>query len=218
MLAQVEDIVADALQREVAVRRRRGHAFRIFEDAPAVLQRPRDTRDTEPRQFLVWSGRRDSNPRRPAWKAGTLPTELLPRVAAVERRPPHTWHCSIAPPRCQFRRALASLRPVGNSAHRCPLAAAHSAHRRPRPDVPRHPRLSLAPSLCNWGHLSVAPRGRRGYTVHGGRSRRGAPHHILAHSGRERKRHHAPPHCSPSRLFPLCHIHLSGSCGILRHA
>ena len=24
------------------------------------------------------SGRRDSNPRQPAWKAGTLPTELLP--------------------------------------------------------------------------------------------------------------------------------------------
>ena len=26
-----------------------------------------------------WSGGRDSNPRHPAWKAGTLPTELLPR-------------------------------------------------------------------------------------------------------------------------------------------
>ena len=25
-----------------------------------------------------WSGRRDSNPRRPAWEAGILPTELLP--------------------------------------------------------------------------------------------------------------------------------------------
>ena len=29
--------------------------------------------------FLLWSGRRDSNPRQPAWKAGTLPTELLPQ-------------------------------------------------------------------------------------------------------------------------------------------
>jgi integrase/recombinase XerD len=27
----------------------------------------------------MWSGRRDSNPRPPAWKAGTLPTELLPQ-------------------------------------------------------------------------------------------------------------------------------------------
>ncbi len=27
-----------------------------------------------------WSGRRDSNPRQPAWKAGTLPAELLPHV------------------------------------------------------------------------------------------------------------------------------------------
>ena len=26
----------------------------------------------------LWSGRRDSNPRRPAWKARALPTELLP--------------------------------------------------------------------------------------------------------------------------------------------
>ncbi len=26
----------------------------------------------------LWSGRRDSNSRQPAWKAGTLPTELLP--------------------------------------------------------------------------------------------------------------------------------------------
>ena len=26
-----------------------------------------------------WSGRRDSNPRHPAWKASALPTELLPR-------------------------------------------------------------------------------------------------------------------------------------------
>src|SRR5437868_10400887 len=32
------------------------------------------------RRFLVGSGRRDSNPRQPAWKAGTLPTELLPHI------------------------------------------------------------------------------------------------------------------------------------------
>jgi hypothetical protein len=30
------------------------------------------------RRFREKSGRRDSNPRQPAWKAGTLPTELLP--------------------------------------------------------------------------------------------------------------------------------------------
>ena len=28
--------------------------------------------------LCLWSGRRDSNSRQPAWKAGTLPTELLP--------------------------------------------------------------------------------------------------------------------------------------------
>ncbi len=31
---------------------------------------------------LLWSGRRDSNPRQPAWKAGTLPAELLPPFRA----------------------------------------------------------------------------------------------------------------------------------------
>ena len=29
--------------------------------------------------LYLWSGRRGSNPRQPAWKAGTLPTELLPQ-------------------------------------------------------------------------------------------------------------------------------------------
>src|SRR5919202_1590196 len=29
------------------------------------------------------SGRRDSNPRQPAWKAGTLPTELLPLASKM---------------------------------------------------------------------------------------------------------------------------------------
>ena len=42
--------------------------------------------DQEPR---VWSGRRDSNPRHPAWKASAPPTELLPlaesRRASCER-------------------------------------------------------------------------------------------------------------------------------------
>ncbi len=30
--------------------------------------------------LLKWSGRRDSNPRQPAWKAGTLATELRPHL------------------------------------------------------------------------------------------------------------------------------------------
>ncbi len=32
------------------------------------------------------SGRRDSNPRQPAWKAGTLPTELLPQSRGARTR------------------------------------------------------------------------------------------------------------------------------------
>src|SRR2546421_8492895 len=34
------------------------------------------------RRFRQKSGRRGSNPRQPAWKAGTLPTELLPHSYA----------------------------------------------------------------------------------------------------------------------------------------
>ena len=36
-------------------------------------------RETAQLRDLVWSGRRGSNPRPTAWKAVTLPTELLPR-------------------------------------------------------------------------------------------------------------------------------------------
>src|SRR3954471_20752923 len=40
--------------------------------------------------FFWQSGRRDSNPRQPAWKAGALPTELHPRT----REPANTYeHC-----------------------------------------------------------------------------------------------------------------------------
>ena len=34
----------------------------------------------------IWSGRRDSNPRHPAWKAGALPAELHPRDCFVVGR------------------------------------------------------------------------------------------------------------------------------------
>src|SRR4051812_25679510 len=34
---------------------------------------------------IAWSGGRDSNPRQPAWEAGTLPTELPPRSQASIR-------------------------------------------------------------------------------------------------------------------------------------
>src|SRR5688500_10166023 len=36
---------------------------------------------------LRWSGRRDSNPRHPAWKAGTLPAELHPPFGSTPTRP-----------------------------------------------------------------------------------------------------------------------------------
>ena len=35
---------------------------------------------------ILWSGRRDSNSRQPAWKAEALPTELLPLKAIRQTR------------------------------------------------------------------------------------------------------------------------------------
>lgn len=47
-----------------------------------ALRRPKKS----PRhRGLFWSGRRDSNPRPPAWEAGALPTELLPHSVEVWR-------------------------------------------------------------------------------------------------------------------------------------
>ena len=40
---------------------------------------------------LAWSGRRDSNSRHPAWKAGALPTELLPLACLSNKT------CSLHP-------------------------------------------------------------------------------------------------------------------------
>ncbi len=37
----------------------------------------------EPAGSFIWSGRRGSNSQHPAWKAGTLPIELLPQYALV---------------------------------------------------------------------------------------------------------------------------------------
>ena len=44
-------------------------------------------------KYVFLSGRRDSNPQQPAWKAGTLPIELLPQVVTNLGYPSHffTW-------------------------------------------------------------------------------------------------------------------------------
>lgn len=50
---------------------------------------PRTHSTTELRRlifvYLIWSGRRGSNPRPTAWKAVALPTELLPLVAPIRK-------------------------------------------------------------------------------------------------------------------------------------
>jgi hypothetical protein len=68
----------------------------------ARFARSRNRREVLPESSALWSGRRDSNPRRPAWKAGTLPTELLPQAGARTRGPLvtcyHTQSASASPP------------------------------------------------------------------------------------------------------------------------
>ena len=43
-----------------------------------------------------WSGRRGSNPQQPAWKAGTLPIELLPQMALQAGLEPATQRLTAA--------------------------------------------------------------------------------------------------------------------------
>src|SRR5690606_40776799 len=54
------------------------------------------------------SGRWDSNPRRSAWKADALPTELLPQNGGAARRP-HRWRALDSN---QRRRMPAGLQPA----------------------------------------------------------------------------------------------------------
>ncbi len=55
-----------------------------------------------------WSGRRDSNPRQPAWKAGTLPTELLPQLRAYSK-PKNNFCQNRVPALPKTRSSLAYL-------------------------------------------------------------------------------------------------------------
>ena len=57
-------------------------------------------------KLASWSGRRDSNPRQPAWKAGTLPTELLPQNRIYFS--PKTQLCQTGSP-CLTKNAATEL-------------------------------------------------------------------------------------------------------------
>jgi hypothetical protein len=58
----------------------------------------------------IWSGRRDSNPRHPAWKARALPTELLP-LATRDIAPDEWWRGEDSNLR-RLRRQIYSLFPL----------------------------------------------------------------------------------------------------------
>src|SRR5262249_34233768 len=49
-----------------------------------------------PRCSLERSGRRDSNPRQPAWKAGALPAELHPQSCHLGRLRPLSWWSRVS--------------------------------------------------------------------------------------------------------------------------
>ncbi len=53
--------------------------------APGIWESCRAQTPVRTSRLRSWSGKRDSNPRRSAWKADALPTELFPRILP---RPP----------------------------------------------------------------------------------------------------------------------------------
>ena len=61
-----------------------------------------------------WSGRRDSNPRRPAWEAGILPLNYSRRsndLIIPSRSPCQAHH--VSPIRCSFTKFVVPGRPIG---------------------------------------------------------------------------------------------------------
>ena len=77
---------------------------------------------------LLWSGRRDSNPRPPPWQGGALPTEPRPHAPEGHSKSRH-WNSSLQRP------PLRSLvrRPWSQTRHRLGWRA---GARPPRPDEP----------------------------------------------------------------------------------
>ncbi len=77
------------------------------------------------------SGRRDSNPRQPAWKAGTLPPELLPHTlpfgsgrADLNRRPHGPKPCALA---AALRPAALTILPLCMHTVKAPVALVSSS-------------------------------------------------------------------------------------------
>jgi hypothetical protein len=101
-----------------------------------------------------WSGRRDSNPRRPAWKAGAPPTELLPhrsrstyvRRSAADDSSRRRYRTSQPRPRC-------ARSPPGRSS-----ASRPSASKLDRDG--RNP--SSTAGICGHSQRMVDPEARRG--------------------------------------------------------
>src|SRR5258708_3008785 len=97
-----------------------------------------------PGAFTKWSGRRDSNSRRPPWQGGGLPTELLPRErggvfdSGFARQPDYLLH-AFGRARC-----ISSFSPAGCTAHVSPShdRPCHAFH--PRPARFHEPKLGGA--------------------------------------------------------------------------
>ena len=84
-------------------------------DAVRGARAERAETHSRPGLLETWSGKRDSNPRRPAWKAGALPAELFPPTLKQSYRLPSPQPRALIPrPWETARRAGASGAPKAN--------------------------------------------------------------------------------------------------------
>ena len=92
----------------------------------------------------IWSGTRGSNPRHPAWEAGTLPTELVPQIGPLSN-----------PQRALRQSASRTSRPARREINNGPGALCGA----PGPPVLAHVLVSggaLASIAQNWGFIHAS--------------------------------------------------------------
>ena len=138
-----------------SVRRRRWGAFRPFwalrESVRLECRRhsasPENRRAPQleglfTRDSVVWSGRRDSNPRHSAWEADTLPAELLPLEEAAAVGPPLGRSLAWMPARREPRRAPVPDAGMSGIAGRWLAPASSRSSRPPAHEMKRSPYLA----------------------------------------------------------------------------
>ena len=153
-------------------------------------------------RFML-SGRRDSNPRHPAWKAGALPAELHPPIRG--------WRGKDSNLR-SLRRQIYSLLPL---TAREPLLEILCGHFPPKCFPPIHSPLRLPPELamgiepitfCLQGRCSTLELRQQNYSCFFYRVHTRPPIRREPYMGRRRNCQEVFPH-PPAHLMPNLAVH-----------